>query len=93
MSRINSGTICKVLGSNFKDFGSNFKDYVIIIAKDETNENVYIAMDGAGSLFSIDNSALQPTLHHNIEHHLNAIRIILINDDVYQKNQYKMEDL
>jgi hypothetical protein len=86
MSIIDSGTICKVLGSNFED-------YVIIIANEETTENACIAMNGSGALFTIDYSILQPVTHHNIEHHLSAIRIILINDDRYQKNQYKMEDL
>ena len=76
------GCICRVTGSNFKD-------YVVFIGADYLN-NGDLAMNDSGNVSLYAPNILEPVSLQNsaiCQKYLGKIRSVLINNPIYQNNQ------
>jgi hypothetical protein len=79
---IQRGSICEVIGSNFKD-------YVIALSEASDDHDDLFAMDDAGNVQNYDKRSLKIIKNVNIDEYMNSIRRTLLNDFYYQNNQGK----
>jgi hypothetical protein len=82
---IQKGSICEVIGSNFKD-------YVIALSEACDEHDDLFAMDDAGNVQNYDKRSLKFIKNVDIDKYMNSIYQTLLNDFYYQNNQGKKSD-